>query len=169
MTSLARLGAPTEYVNDDLKGSRSMRVRASTSQVYPNLRPDATYGVVVECFDLVTERESKSFAYATNSAGRVVASGKLSPVGEYGKEDALFDLADGMDIRACNRLSLRGRSHRNALRERQPSCEFCTRINPTGEHPGSRVTAPILTHAKDAEFTMAGFGHTSQGCRLSQL
>jgi len=78
MTSLARLGAPTEYVNDDLERLTINEGPCIYVAGLSKLAPDATYGWWSNASILSTERESKSFAYATNSAGRVVASGKLS-------------------------------------------------------------------------------------------
>ncbi len=93
MKSLAQFGAPAEYVNRDLErlilneGLCIYVAGPATSA------PPAAFGVVIECFDLVAEKETKALAYTADSEGQLVTDGKLTPTGEYGKEDAHFDLA----------------------------------------------------------------------------
>jgi TonB family protein len=109
--------------------------------------------VVVECFDLVAERESKSFAYGTDSDGRLVISGKLSPIGEYSKQDVLFDLAGWKWVseHVSSQLARKIADERARGAIEEPA--NLHKVNATGEHSGPRVTAPVLTKAVDAEFS----------------
>lgn len=157
MTSLARLGAPAEYVNKDLETimfdeGPCIYVAGLSKDV-----PDATYGVVVECFDLVAERERKSFAYATDSAGKVVRSGALfSPIGEYGTQDPLFDLAGWKWVseHVSPKLTEKIASEHAQGTASLPANVY--KVNPTGQHGGPRVTAPVLTLSRNAEWSDSG-------------
>jgi TonB family protein len=94
MLNLHKWGAPTEYVNNDLE-----RLVANTApcvfvippvpQASAQMKP--TYAVDIECFDLVSERESKSNLYTVDAKGMAIGDAKLTPVGEYKRGDAAFD------------------------------------------------------------------------------
>jgi TonB family protein len=156
MTSLARLGAPAEYVNDDLERLTFNEGPCIYVAGRSSLAPPATYGVVVECFDLVTEKESKSFAYSTDAIGNVVAGGKLLPVGEYGKGDPLFDLAAWNWVSEHVSPELARKIASERAQGAPAALANLYKVNAKGEQPGPRVTAPILTHAEDAEFSDTG-------------
>jgi TonB family protein len=169
MTSLARLGAPAEYVNDDLEKLTFNKGPCIYVAVISTLPPPAAYGVDVECFDLVAERESKSFAYATDSAGKVVSSGTLSAVGEYGKEDPLFDLAgwERVSDHVSPKLKQKIADERAQGRAGLPANIY--KVNATGQNGGPRVTAPILTHSEDAEFSDSGVRANISGLAIVSI
>jgi TonB family protein len=153
VTNLARFGAPAEYVNEDLEKLTTNEGPCIYVAGLSKLEPPATYGVVVECFDLVAERESKSFAYATDSDGRLAVNGKFSMVGEYGKQDALFDLAGWKWVSEHVSSQLAGKIADERARGAIAELANLYKVNATGEHGGPRVTAPVLTKAVDAEFS----------------
>jgi TonB family protein len=156
MKSLARQGAPAEYVNDDLERLTFNKGPCIYVAGLSSLAPPATYGVVIECFDLVTERESKSFAYSTDAMGNVVAGGKLLPVGEYGKGDPLFDLAGWNWVSEHVSPELARKIASERAQGTPATLANLYKVNPKGEQPGPRVTAPVLTHSEDAEFSDTG-------------
>ncbi len=156
MTNLARFGASYEYVNDDLEKLTINEGPCIYVAGPANLAPGSTYGVVVECFDLIAEKETKSFAYSTDSAGRVVSSGNLSAVGEYGRSDTLFDVAAWKWVWEHVSPEL---EHRIAAERAQGAHAILAnlyKVNAKGEHNGPVVTAPILTRGVDAEFSNRG-------------
>jgi TonB family protein len=156
MTSLARLGAPAEYVNKDLETIMFNEGPCIYVAGLSKVVPDATYGVIVECFDLVAERESKSFAYATDSVGRVVRSGALSPVGEYGMQDPLFDLAGWKWVSEHVSPKLEEKIASERAQGTASLLANIYKVNPTGQHDGPRVTAPVLILHRDAEWSDSG-------------
>lgn len=155
MKSLARQRAPAEYVNDDLERLTFNEGPCIYVAGLSSLSPPATYGVVVECFDLVTAKESKSFAYSTDAMGNVVAGGKLLPVGEYGKGDPLFDLAAWNWVSEHISPELARKIGSERAQGAPATLANLYKVNPKGEQPGPDVSAPVLTHAVDAEFSDA--------------
>jgi hypothetical protein len=94
MTNLRRWGASAEYVNDDI--DRLVTDSAPCIFVVPPVFPasaqaNLTYDVDVECFDLVSESESKSHLYTVDEKGMGIGDAKLTPIGEYKRGDAAFD------------------------------------------------------------------------------
>lgn len=154
MTSLARLGAPNEYVNDDLEKLEVNTGPCIFVGLQPPPGPEPIYEVFKECFDLAAEKESKSFLYGTDSAGNVVRNGTLAPFGEYRDGDPLFDVAAWKWV--MEHVTPRLEQKIAAERARGMNPLPLHKVNPKGEHGEPRVTAPILIHSHDAESSEAG-------------
>ena len=156
MMSLRRLGAPHEYVNEDLE---KLAINEGPCIYVGSLvtpAPTSTSEVDLECFDLVDEKESKSIAYTADSAGKPISSGKLSPIGNYQKGDALFDLAgwNWVSEHVSPKLEQKIAAERSQGTEAALSNVY--KVSLRNQQNGAGVTPPVLIHAEDAEFSDIG-------------
>lgn len=159
MLSLRKWGAPAEYVNNDLE--RLVVNTAPCVFVIPpvlqaSVQVNATYAVDIECFDLVSEGESKANLYTVDAKGMAIGDAKLSPVGEYKRGDAAFDDAAWNWISTHISADLRKKivSRRQApappveVQQARPFTAIL-KASPDALHPA-------LIHFVDAEFSAAG-------------
>ena len=159
MLSLHKWGAPSEYVNNDLE--RLVVNTAPCVFVIPpvlqaNAQVNATYAVDIECFDLVSEGESKSNLYTVDAKGMAIGDAKLTPVGEYKRGDAAFDDAAWNWISTHISADLRKKivSRRQApvppveVQQARPFSAIL-KTSPDAWHPD-------VIHFVDAEFSAAG-------------
>jgi TonB family protein len=147
MKSLGHFGAPTEYVNRDLERLTVNEGPCIYVAGPVKLDPPAAYAVAIECFDLVTEKEIKSFAYATDSDGKMVIDGKKAKIGEYGKDDPHFDLAAWQWISAHISPALEKKIAADRATGVSAISETQYKVDMTGDHGGPKVSAPIITRA----------------------
>jgi hypothetical protein len=127
MMSLRRLGAPHEYVNEDLE---KLAINEGPCIYVGSLvtpAPTSTSEVDLECFDLVDEKESKSIAYTADSAGKPISSGSSPLSGTIRKVMHSSTSPDGTGCQSMFRQSLSRRSPPNALKERRPHYRMSTR------------------------------------------
>lgn len=169
MTSLARFGAPASYVNEDLGKLTFNEGPCIYVAGLSNLAPGASYGVVVECFDLVAQRENKSLAYATDSAGKVVRSWTFASIAEYGMGDSLFDLAGWKWVSEHVSPKLEQRIADERARGTADLPANIYKVNATGQNGGPRVTAPVLTRSQDAEFSDSGIRANISGLAVVSM
>jgi TonB family protein len=169
MKSLGQFSAPTEYVNRDLERLTVNEGPCIYVAGPVKLDPPAAYGVAIECFDLVTEKESKSFAYATDSDGKMVIDGKKAKIGEYGKDDPHFDLAAWQWVSA----------HISPVLEKKVAADRATglsaisdtlyKVNISGEHGGPKVSAPIITRAVTQNSSDEALRHRISGVSVVSI
>jgi TonB family protein len=153
MKSLGQFGAPTEFVNRDLERLTVNEGPCIYLAGPVKLDPAAAYAVAIECFDLVTEKESKSFAYATDSDGKMVIDGKKAKIGEYGKGDPHFDLAAWQWVSAHISPVLEMKVAADRAEGASAILDTLYKVNITGEHGGPKVSAPIITRAVTQNFS----------------
>ncbi len=158
MLSLHKWGGPAEYVNNDL-GRLVVNSAPCVFVIPPVLQAsaqvNATYDVDIECFDLVSEGESKSNLYTVDAKGMAIGDAKLTPVGEYKRGDAAFDDAAWNWISTHISADLR----KKIVSQRQAPV-------PLEVHQARPLTAilkaspdalpPALIHFADAEFSAEG-------------
>lgn len=154
MTSLARMGAPDEYVNDDL-GKLEVNIGPCIFVgLQPSPGPAPVYEVFKECFDLAAEKESKSFLYGTDASGNIIRGGTITPFGEYRTGDPLFDVAAWKWVMEHVTPKLEQKIAAERARGVDPLKLY--KVSLKGEHNEPLVTAPVLIHSHDAEFSEAG-------------
>lgn len=156
MTSLKGQGAPAEYVNEDLGEIHVNEGPCTFVAMQGQPEPDALYEVFIECFDLVAERERKSFSYATDSTGKVVRAGSLTTIGDYAMGDPLFDHAAWNWTTQHVSSELKKKIAEDRARGNIGLPPNLYKVNAKGEHGGPRVTAPVLTWTRDAVFSEQG-------------
>src|SRR5690348_12226901 len=153
MVRLDKEGAPYKFVNDDLEELEVNEGPCIFVGLQPPPGPGPIYEVFMECFDLVAEKGSKSFLYATDSTGHIVrySTPATARVAVYGRGDPQFDIAGWKWVMEHVSPQL----EQKVVAERTQSTEPLKlyKINPKGEHNEPRVTAPILTHSVDAKFS----------------
>src|SRR5262249_19062491 len=115
--------------------------------------PGPIYEVFTECFDLVAERVSKSFLYATDSTGHIVRNRTpaTAATAVYGRGDPQFDIAGWKWV--IEHVSPHLEQKIAAERTQSTDPLKLYKINPKGENNEPRVTAPVLIHSVDANFS----------------
>jgi TonB family protein len=167
MIRLDKEGAPDEFVNDDLEKLEVNLGPCIFVGLQPSPGSSPTYKVFTECFDLAAETESKSFLYETDSDGNIVRYGSLTPFAEYRSGDPLFDTAAWTWVTKHVTSKLQKRIAARRALGVDPLNPY--KVNPKGEHPGPRVTPPVLIHSADAEFSDVGRRANISGISLVTL
>lgn len=173
MVALAMNGNPNEFINDDLgtltiDDNPCVYTAISVDASTPSLAspPESRFEVDVECFDMVAQKERRSFLYAADAYGILIVGVKPYIIGEYAQAGSGFDLAAWQWISGHLSKSLARRIDEDRQAGRAQSED--ERLHPP-PRPGGDITPPRLVKSVDATYSDAGRRNHIEGTCVVSL